>query len=306
LSISILNYQRKDTLRSALAAVLSRTTSDTEVLVVDNASTDGSADMVSAEFPNVRVIALRHNLGCAARNVGVAEAKADIVMTLDNDVLLNTANVADTLITLFDSRPSVACIDFKILDRDGMLSARDWCHPRDWRFCAHEEFFTFCVLEGASAFRKRTFEEVGGYWSPLFLGHEGLDLGLRLHAAGYGILYSPNVEVTHLASRTARPASRIYYTFTRNSIWVAIRNHRTAPGLRALLIDLVLMAFTSARAGHLRTYMRGLRDGILGAPEALRTRQPMTRSRYKDLKTLRLKEPTLLQKAVRHWRERTI
>ena len=305
-TISILNYQRKDTLRLALERALTQDYPDLEVLVVDNASTDGSDRMVEEEFPTVRLIRLPENIGCAGRNAGVAAAKGEIVVTIDNDVLLGAPDAVRTAVKIFEQRPSVACINFKILDAEGNLSQHDWCHPRDWRLFADQEFLTDYILEGASAFRREAFGRIGGYWGPLLLGHEGVDLALRFLDAGYDLLYSPRVHVTHLVAPTARPQSRIYYTFTRNSIWVALRNHRPLAACRAITKDLALMAFSSAKARQWQSYLRGLGDGLKGIPGAVTSRHPLSRATYQKLRQLRSLQPSLLEKARRHWREQPI
>lgn len=305
-TISILNYQRRETLRLALEWALRQDYSDLEVLVVDNASADGSDRMVKEEFPGVRLIRLPENLGCAARNAGVAAAKGEIVVTLDNDVLLTTPGDVRNAVERVRAFPSVACVNFKILDASGGLSIRDWCHPRDWRRFANEEFPTDYVLEGASAFRREVFERMGGYWGPLFIGHEGLDLALRLLDAGYDLLYSPAIQVTHLVSAEARPAARIYYTFARNAIWVALRNHRPLAAASAILKDLALMAFSSIRAGHGREFLRGLKDGLAGLPRAVGSRRPLRRATYRRLREIRAFQPSTLEKVRRHWREQPI
>ncbi|MBI4241952.1 MAG: glycosyltransferase family 2 protein [Candidatus Rokubacteria bacterium] len=302
-TVSILNYQRREILRRALERAVGQSYPALDVLVVDNASTDGSDRLVEREFPLVRLVRLPENIGCAARNAGVAAAKGEIVVTLDNDVLLTTADDVRTIVDIFERRPSVACASFKILSETGGLSRRDWCHPRDWARFADEEFVTDYVLEGASAVRRDAFERVGGYWAPLFLGHEGLDLALRLLEAGHDLLYSPRVRVTHLVAAEARPSSRIYYTFTRNAIWVALRNRRGPDAARAIGRDLALMAFTSARAGQFRGYVRGLRDGLLGVPRALATRRPMSRATSRRLRHIRRLAPGLLAKVRRHLEE---
>ena len=305
-TIVILNYQRKDVLSRVVQSALCQDYPDLEVVVVDNASTDGSAPMVAEHFPAARLVQLPVNIGCAARNHGVAVAKGQIVVTLDNDVLLATPDAIRTVADLFARYPSVACIDFKILDAAGNLSTRDWCHPRDWRHFADDEFYTAYVLEGAAAFRRQAFEQVGGYWASLFLGHEGHDLAYRLLEAGYDLLYSPRVRVTHLVSAVARPASRIYYTFTRNSIWVSLRNHRPLPAARAIARDIALMAFSSARSGHVGSYLHGLWDGLRGSPHAFSSRRPLGPAAYRKLRCIRSFEPSLFSKLRRHIRERPI
>lgn len=305
-TIAILNYQRKDTLRLVLQAALAQDYPSLEVLVVDNASTDGSDRMVEEEFPGVRLVRLPRNVGCAARNAGVAAATGDIVVTIDNDVLLMSPHDVRTIVGVLQERPSVACLNFKILDRTGALSRRDWCHPRAWREFADHEFLTDYVLEGASAFRRHVFERVGGYWPLLFLGHEGLDLALRILDTGHDLLYSPRVCVTHLVSGDARPSSRIYYTYTRNSIWVSLRNHRPFVAARAIAEDMALMAFASLRARQLASYLSALRDGLRGTRDALATRHALNRATYDRIRRLRDLKPGLIERAQRHWQEQLI
>lgn len=305
ISVSILNHQRRETLRQCLERVLAQDHPSFEVLVVDNASTDGSEAMVRSVFPAVRLISLPHNVGCAARNRGVESARGPVVVTIDNDVLLEDPGALRRIEGLFAVRPGVACANFRILDGEGHLSRRDWCHPRPPEG-ADESFQTDYVLEGACAVRRGAFLETGGYWEPLFLGHEGLDLALRLLDAGGELLYWPEVSVRHLASTEARPSSRIYYTFTRNSIWIALRNHRPGRAAFEIAKDLAMMATSSARAGHGRAFVRGVSDAARGRRAALASRRALSRVTYRRLRDIRREAPSFLAKARRHLRERPI
>jgi len=304
-SIAILNYQRRDALREALTSARSQDY-PVEILAVDNASTDGSAEMVRDEFPDVRLVALPENIAAAARNAGVAAAKGDIVVTIDNDVRFTTPNDVATAVAELERHPGAALVNFMIVGADGALSRRDWCHPRDPDVWAHRPFATDYVLEGASACRRQAFLEVGGYWPPLFIGHEGWDLALRLLDAGHELRYTPDVRVRHLVDTTARPSSRIYYTFSRNAVWVALR-HLPAPAAAASIArDLALMGVASARAGQLGAYRRGLADAARGARAALRTRRVLAASTRRRLAELRRLKPGVLARARRHLRERLI
>jgi len=306
-SVAILNYQRRDVLRRALeAARAQRVPGGLEILAVDNASTDGSAEMVREEFPDVRLVALPENVGAAARNAGVAAAKGDVVFTLDNDVLFASPDDVARGLEAFARHPRAAVVDFMILGPDGAISRRDWCHPRDVDGWGEHEFLTDYVLEGASACRREAFLGVGGYWPPLFIGHEGWDLALRLLDAGHLIVYTPSVRVRHLVDASARPGNRIYYTFTRNALWVALRNHRPVPAAVTIARDLALMGFASARARRLGAYARALRDGVRGAPRALATRRPLAPATYRRIRAIRAHRPSLLARVRRHVRERLI
>ena len=277
-----------------------------EILALDNASTDGSAEMVRDEFPDVRLVRLRENIAAAARNVGVAAAKGDLVVTLDNDVRLTSPDDVARMVEVFERHPRAALVNFMIVGPDGGLSRRDWCHPRELEVWGEREFATDYVLEGASACRREAFLAAGGYWAPLFIGHEGWDLAFRLLDAGYELLYTPQLRVRHLVDPSVRPSSRIYYTFTRNAVWVALRNLPAPAAAASLARDLALMGFASARAGELGAYRRGVVDAARGAGAALATRRvltPRTRARLREIRRLK---PGLIARARRHVRERLI
>jgi GT2 family glycosyltransferase len=305
-TIAILNYQRRDALRQALEAARAQRYAPLEVLAVDNASTDGSREMVRDEFPDVHLVALPENVAAAARNQGVRAAKGEIVFTLDNDVLFATPDDVTRGVAAFERHPRAAVVNFAILGPDGLLSRRDWCHPRDPDRWADAEFPTDYVLEGASACRREAFLAAGGYWPPFFIGHEGWDLGLRLLDAGHDLVYSPAVRVRHMVDQSVRPSSRIYYTFTRNAVWVALRSYRPAPAAASIARDLTLMAFAAARAGELRAWARGVVDAVRGSRQALRTRCAMSRETARRLAEIRALKPSPVARAVRHARERLI
>jgi GT2 family glycosyltransferase len=305
-SIAILNYQRRDALRRALEAARLQRHPILEVIAVDNASTDGSAEMVRDEFPEVRLIRLPENVAAAARNAGVAAAKGEIVFTLDNDVLFTTADDVTRGLEVLARHPRAAVVSFMILGPDGRLCRRDWCHPCDPDRWAETEFATDYVLEGASACRREAFLAAGGYWPPYFIGHEGWDLALRLADAGHDLLYSPAVRVRHMVDDSVRPSSRIYYTFTRNAIWVALRNQPPAAAVASIAKDVALMGVSAARAGEIGAFGRGIADAVRGAGGALATRRPLSPATRARLRQVRALKPGVLARIARHLRERPI
>jgi GT2 family glycosyltransferase len=301
-SIAVLNYQRRDALRRALDTAR-RQRYPVEILAVDNGSTDGSAEMVRGEFPDVHLVALAENIGAAARNAGVEAAKGDIVFTLDNDVLFTTPDDVEHALEAFARHPRAAVVSFAILGSDRRLSRRDWCHPRDVDAWGDREFLTDYVLEGASACRREAFLAVGGYWRPFFIGHEGWDLALRMLDAHWDLVYTPLVRVHHMVDPSVRPSSRIYYTFTRNAVWVALRNYPAGPALASIARDLALMGFAATRAGQLAAYRRGLADALRGARAALATRRPLSPLTAHRLRRLRALKPGVMARVARHVRE---
>lgn len=305
-SIAVLNYQRRDALREALEGARAQRYPVLEIIAVDNASTDGSAEMVRDEFPDVRLVRLPKNLAAAGRNAGVAAAKGDVVVTIDNDVRFTTPDDVGRAVEAFARHPRAAVVNFTILGPDGTLSRRDWCHPRDPDQWADQEFLTDYVLEGASVCRRDAFLEAGGYWPPFFIGHEGWDLALRLMDAGHDLVYTPTVKVRHMVDPSVRPSGRIYYTFTRNAIWIALRNHRFGPAARTIAQDLALMGFAAVRAGEVAAYVRGVCDALAGARAAVADRRPLARATYARIRAVRALKPSILARIRRHVREQLI
>src|SRR5579872_6898260 len=86
ISVVVLNFRRQAELVHTLESIRAQTYHPREVIVVDNASGDDTPDVVSREFPEVRVLALPENIGCAGRNRGVEAARGEWVVMLDNDV----------------------------------------------------------------------------------------------------------------------------------------------------------------------------------------------------------------------------
>jgi GT2 family glycosyltransferase len=197
-------------------------------------------------------------------------------------------------------------VNFMIVGSDGALCRRDWCHPRDPEVWGEREFVTDYVLEGASACRREAFLAAGGYWPPLFIGHEGWDLGFRLLDAGHDLVYAPSVRVHHHVDTSVRPSSRIYYTFTRNAVWVALRNLPAGAAAVSIGRDLALMGFAAARAGELPAYRRGLVDAVRGTRTALATRRAIARPTRRRRRRIRALRPGLAARVIRHLREQLI
>src|SRR4051794_19397133 len=85
-SVLIVNWNRQDYIKETLSQLRKQPYPGMEILVVDNGSTDGTQDMITSEFPEVRLLRLEKNVGqCTGLNIGLENARAEIVISLDND-----------------------------------------------------------------------------------------------------------------------------------------------------------------------------------------------------------------------------
>lgn len=297
LSIVILTYKRQDELLRTLASVTSADIRHIEVIVVNN-NPDDTGEILSQHYPQVHYIDTGGNIGCEARNIGVNAAKAEIVVTIDNDVNMKSPSFVDTILEFFNHHERAGCVNFRVLKPGGELSLRDWCHPRDYLRWSGEEFQTDHISEGASAFRKAAFVAAGGYFAPFFIGHEGPDLGFRLMKIGYQIWYSPNIVTLHCASIDARPGWRAYFYNTRNNIWLAYRHFPFIYAIRYILFYSTMMFLYSMKSRQLRAYIKGVRDGLSGL--ATIERKPLAKKLMEELTALHAYRPSLLSKVVKH------
>ncbi|HEV2287815.1 MAG TPA: glycosyltransferase family 2 protein [Candidatus Acidoferrales bacterium] len=304
ISVVILTYRRRENLIRVLESVRAQAYEPREVIVVDNASGDGVVEFLKAEFPEVLLVSLRENIGCAGRNRGIAAAHGDIVVTIDNDVYFDSPFELQKIRNAFDHSPEASCIVFKVLEGDtGRVHLRDWCHPRSYWDYSDSEFETCFIPEGASAFRRADFETIGGYYEPLWIGCEGSDLALRMIDAGMKIAYRPEVRVRHAMSQETRSSGRNFYFYTRNYLWIAFKDYSGLRRWRYLAYHWGMMAFFSLRAGHPGKFFLGVRDGLAGLRKLQRTR--ISAKGWRRLDEITAERPGLFLRLRKH-RERPL
>ena len=300
-SIIILNYKRLDALRGCLTAAVSQEYSNREIIVVDNHSEE-DVEAVVAAFDGVKLIQLSENGGsCAGRNAGIRAARGAILVTLDNDVEFASPGELRQIVDTFAGHPDVHVLAFQICDAgSGKIREREWCHARNCRKFSDTEFDTFFFGEGASAFRREVFEVAGLYYEPLFIGHEGYDLGLRIIDRGFRILYAPRVRVFHKASAETRTRHRPYYFYTRNYIWIAFKDYALMAGLRYGVPKVVIMFAFSIRARCLGAFFKGIFDGLSGLSAVRSERMPVSRATLAYLADLESWRPSVFSRLARH------
>ncbi len=216
LTIIIVNWNVRDLLRACLTSVLAGLEADAlsaEVIVVDNNSADHSADMVSAEFPLVTLIANDRNLGFGtANNQGLAASTGENVLFLNPDTVVRPGTFG-ALLDFLAEHPEVACVGPRLLNPDGSTqpSRRGFPQLRTafvestplqryagglqsvrqfYRQDAPEDEAQQVdwIVGAAMLIRRSVLEEVGGFDESFFMYSEEMDLCFRIKQAGYQIL----------------------------------------------------------------------------------------------------------------------
>lgn len=303
------NYNGKDLLGTCLHALERQTLGRTrfEVIVVDDASTDGSVAMVRERFPEVRVVALAQNQGFVrACNAGVEAARAgrgDVVVLLNNDTEAEPGWL-EALVAALVEHPEAGSAASKMLlfdRRDTLHTAGDMMGadgvPRNrgvWQADEgqhDDDVWVFGACGGAAAYRREAWDEAGGFDEALFMYLEDVDLAWRLQLLGWKCVYVPGARVYHRLSATGGGALASYYT-GRNTLWVIARNwpgellRRHGREIVAAQTRIATEALRAWRGEAARARLRGQVAGLVGLVGMRRQREEIQRSRVVDVDAL--------------------
>ena len=294
-SVVILTYNRKPVLLELLDELRKQTLyGQFEIVVVDNYSQDGTSEAIADEYPEVRCVRLSENRGCGGRNVGIQEAKGDIIVTLDDDIVFARPDELERVLKAFRKHNDADVINFKILYHDTKeLIPFNWFHPRPFETHSETTFETDYISEGATAFRKQIFATVGYYPEDFFISHEGYDLAYRILDHDYKIIYTPDIEVCHKISRIERTTWRNSYYDTRNYIWLIIKYFPPLLACRQLLYRFCTTLLFSLRRGQPHWYLKGIWDAIIGSPVQIRKRSVLHSGTIVRLREIRQFGPGL-------------
>lgn len=309
-SVVVLNHNGLRYLDECLASLASQTYAKLEIILVDNGSTDGSAELARRRYPQVRWLPLGRNAGFAAgNNRGFKIARGVYVALLNNDAVA-APDWVEKLVTAAEQLPGYAMFGSRILLRDSPDRVDKVGHLMYWdgqnkgrgsgeldgdAFDQPGEIF---FPDGCAAlYRRALLEEVGGFDERFFAYGDDADLGIRARLLGWKAYYVPESKVWHHHSGTAGVYSpqKIYWV-ERNRFWLVVKNF---PPLLLLLSPLFTAhrffwnflyalsgkgAAGNFRRGHSlallgKTILSAYVDGLRQLPPVWKERRRIRRSR---------------------------
>lgn len=270
-SICILTYNRCSSVIALLGDMYPLINENTEIIVVDNHSTDDTSNRILSTFPRVRYFRTEKNIGASGRNLAFKNARGEIIVCLDDDVFGFTDKSLCSLTKKFAANTIVGAINFKVVDAfTGELC--NWVHRCLPSKNSDREFETYEITEGAVAFRKEALDKSGYYDDVYFISHEGPDLAFRMLRAGYQCIYWGDIIVNHRHENTGRVSWLNYYYDTRNHIYLAVKNFPVSYAIKYLTIGLLSMFIYSVRDGYCKYWLKAVADGIMNLNKIRKTR----------------------------------
>ena len=207
-SIIVINWNGRQYLQRCLDSLLAQDYPDLEIILMDNGSTDGSADYVRETYPAVTVVSSPQNLGTSrGNNMAARYAKGDYLFLLNNDAWLMTSDTISRLVGTAARHPLAAIIGCMVLNVDGSmqdigekidalgfpggLSVESGPLPE----IIDDVFF---VTSCAVLIRSTIFRTIGGYDNRFFWSHEEVDLAWQVRLRGLTVLVDTRAVVTHV------------------------------------------------------------------------------------------------------------
>lgn len=302
LSVIIVNWNVRDLLRRCLESVFASPFGGSlEVLVVDNASADGSGEMVRTEFPQVHLIANAENRGFpAANNQGLALARGRYILLLNPDTEV-VGDALQAMVAFADAHPDVGVVGPQLLNPDGSVQSSrrrfptlatalwesTWLQPYAPRRLL-ERYYVLdrpddeiqdvdWVTGAALMVRREAVEEVGPLDEGFFMYSEELDWCRRFREAGWRVVYLPTARIVHHVGKSSEqvlPARHIHFQTSKVRYFRKYHGPLAAEALRLFLLGNYLWQIgvegakwllghkRSLRAGRIAAYCQVLRSGL--------------------------------------------
>jgi len=298
LTVTIATFDGRELLPVVLDSLRAQTIAErVEVVVIDDGSSDGTAEWLREQRPEVELIAHEGNLGVTrSLNEGLQLARGEFIALLNNDVEL-APDCLERLLADLRAHPRAAVSTPKLLDfgdrtrldgagdtysRWGMATRRGHGDPDRGQYDAAEQVMGACAA--VAVYRREAIEQVGGMDEGFFAYLEDVDWSLRARLAGWECRYEPAAVAFHMGSATlgSGPSAFNLFHVWRNGIWVIAKD---LPGGTILRLAPFLLAgqgwhlWNAIRHRQLRTWARAWRSALAGLPRALSARRRIQSSR---------------------------
>jgi GT2 family glycosyltransferase len=307
-SVIVVNYNGADALERCLEALVADTDdASAEVLVVDNASSDGSPEMVRSEFPEISLLPNTTNEGYgAAMNDALRSTRSPYVLVLNADTRLISGSIHEC-IRHMEAHPRVGLVGPRLTNPDGSVQWSAFPFPGTLAWLrennpvgpvlrhlpsVRQQMLRYrttdrpldvpWVLGAALLIRRETFDAVGGFDESYFMYYEEVDFCYRLLRTGWAVHFDPRLTIEHVGAASTsqlgapmitqhfystRRFYRRYYTGLRLSVWLNLMRVKMAACSVEAAVRLLLPASAEAR-GIRKAHLKGWLTALFGPEDS--------------------------------------
>lgn len=229
-SIVTLCWNRKTDILESLRGIGKIDYANLEVIVVDNASTDGTCEAIEEEFPQVKLLKMFKNIGIEAYNIGFKNAKGEYIVILDDDSFPHHQAIK-RMVKQFKEDETLGVVAFDVrnyykYDEVATLEVQEGTHKAE----AKDYYMAF---NGAGAgIRRKLFEEIGFYPEEFFLYWNEQDTAFRVWNKGYKVVFFDDIVSYHKYSPQNRASWRAPFYYTRNAFLLVWKNYPLGKALK--------------------------------------------------------------------------
>jgi len=271
LSIIIVNYNVKEFLQNLIHSIEKASSNlKKEIIIIDNASDDGSVDFIREKFPQIKLIANQKNLGFGkANNIGLKEATGKFILLINPDTIV-AEDTFEKMIKFFESNDSAGLAGCKILNPDGTLQlACRRSFPGPWTsftkvtglsslfpsskifarynltyFDENQTYEVDAISGSFMMMRKEVYEKVGGFDEQFFMYGEDLDLCYRIQKDGFKVYYVHSTQIIHYKGESTKRSSfdetKVFYS----AMHLFVKKHLSS----SLLVEVILRSAIAVRS----------------------------------------------------------
>ena len=259
-TINILSFNRKDDLRITLTKVFEQDYRNIEVIVVDNASTDGTQKMVKEEYPYVKLVELKENIGIAGWNKGFELAQGEYILVLDDDSYPLSQSIKYAIANIVEE------------DNIGIIACNILNNRHEQLIFDSSLYFIGC----GALFKKVLINNLGGFHEDLFIYEHEIEFSMRAFNYGYKISFCSDAQIIHNVSNTNRTTGRRKRYVTRNILFILFFHFNISKVWFRMIRIITGRIFSGIKKGDFLSITRGVFGFILLSLTHLNSREVLS------------------------------
>lgn len=281
-SIVTICWNRKKDILESLKGISEIEYDNLEVIVVDNNSTDGTAEAIQKEYPNTRLIKMFRNIGIEAYNIGFKNAKGEYIVILDDDSFPEKHAIT-RMVKKFQVNKKLGIVAFDVRNYYSYDKVSKEMVEENKESAAESNDYLMAFNGAGAGVRRDIFEKIGFYPEEFFLYWNEQDTAFRMLDNGYQIKFFSDIVSYHKYSPQNRKSWRAPFYYSRNGFWLLWKNYPSCYATKKTL-QLIYMTFYYSMEQKSFVYIKGMLHAFWFMEKATKKRKVVKDEVWKNLR----------------------